>query len=170
MGSALGTVGFNSEGGVVAHTAEAGWDDGQAELDPRINTTTSWKTPYYYPQAGKNRQLSGVKPFFRNLYDGTLALIQAIYDLSDYNAPFGFYVQPTSPDYPVAPENVTSGAISVNQNTSNIYTEFCGVSGNGAGVSIQFTQTTEAGDTGQVQPQTIFAASMTLTEGANYPS
>lgn len=166
----LYVAGFNSDGGVVQYLNQAGWDDGQAILDPRINTTTSWKTPYYYPQAGKNRQLSGVKPYFRNQQNGQLSLIQAIYDLSDYNAPFGFYVQPTSADYPVSPENATNGDISVATNTTSIYTEFCGVSGNGAGVSIQFSQSTIDADVGNDLPQTIFTASMTLEEGANYPA
>lgn len=130
---------------------------------------TSWKTPYYSPQSGKNRLLSGVKPFFLNESGGVIAILRAIFDFSDYNnIPFAFYSSPyagivTEPGY------FTNGSIIVNQQTSNIYTEFAGLGGNGAAFSIQFTQIGTT-NTLLIARQTIYKASALLTEGANYPA
>lgn len=131
---------------------------------------TSWKTPYLSPQTGKNRLLAGVKPFFKNVSDGVLATIRAIFDFSDYNnQPYGFYSQPSAATV-IAPAYYTDGSIIVNQQTSNIYTEFAGLSGNGAAFSIQFTQVGADTLSATYERQTIYKASALLTEGDNYPA
>jgi hypothetical protein len=153
--------------GITALDSLSGYDDNQAGTTPAgYEIYTSWKTPYYQPANGRNKQLSGVKPFYYHQLSGDLELIQAIYDFSDYTQPFGFYNQPSAIGG-LNPNIFTSGSISLASTLADIYTEFCGVGGNGAGVSIQFTQKGEFGDR---IPQKIYSASMTLTEGANYPA
>jgi hypothetical protein len=166
ISNALG-MSYGPPWGITSLNASAGFDENQITGSPAwYEIYTSWKTPYYQPTNGRNKQLSGVKPFYYHEFSGDLELIQAIYEMSDYTQPFGFYNQPsaiggTNPLY------FTSGNISLPSTLVDIYTEFCGVSGNGAGVSIQFTQ---KGEFGVREPQKIYAASMTLTEGANYPA
>jgi hypothetical protein len=149
---------------------------GVYEVDTQKTSTeypiyTSWKTPYYTPQAGKNRMLGGVKPFFKNVSDGILWKLQAIFDFSDYNnSPFGFYSQPNAAVV-YTPANYTDGSVIVNQQASNIYTEFVGLGGNGAAFSIQITQKGEDVTLSfPYQRQIIYKASALLTEGANYPA
>ena len=144
------------------------------EIDTNMDGTsypiiTSWKTPYLSPQSGKNRLLSGVKPFFKNVSDGVLATLRAIFDFSDYNNTFGFYSQPSATTV-TPPAYYTDGSIIVNPQSSGIYTEFAGLGGNGAAFSIQFTQVGADTLTFPYQRQTIYKASALLTEGANYPA
>lgn len=131
--------------------------------------TTSWKTPYYYPQSGKTRNVAGVQPFYRNTENGDFHLVQIIFDQSDLNAPFGFYSQPTA-STPILPAIYTDGTINLTSQSSNVYRGFCGVGGEGACFSAQFTQ--EPNGTGyesDLQMQ-IYLASISFTEGANYPA
>ncbi len=133
---------------------------------------STWKSPYYYPQAGVNRMLAGVKPYFRNFISPSpspdvrsLDILRAIYDFSDYNVPFGFY--PQSSFTPTDPGIFTNGTISVPSNASSIYTEFCGLGGNGGGFSIQLTQ---IGIASAFNEQGIYQASINFDEGAAYPA
>jgi hypothetical protein len=131
--------------------------------------TTSWKTPYYYPQSGKTRNVAGVQPFYRNTENGAFNLIRIIFDQTDMNAPFGFYSQPTAIT-PALPANYTSGNINVAAQTSNVYREFCGVGGEGACFSAQFTQEPNGVDEDADLQMQIYLASISFTEGANYPA
>lgn len=131
--------------------------------------TTSWKTPYYYPQSGKTRNVAGVQPFYRNVENGDFNLIRVIFDQSDMNAPFGFYSQPTAVS-PVLPGRFTFGNISVAPQSTNVYREFCGVGGEGACFSVQFTQQPNGLDEDASLQMQLYLASMSFTEGANYPA
>lgn len=131
--------------------------------------TTSWKTPYFYPQSGKTRNVAGVQPFYRNTESGNFQLIQLIYDQSDLNAPFGFYSQPTAVT-PITPAIVTNGNLNLAQQPSNIYRGFCGVGGEGACFSVQFTQQPSGTDEDADLQMQLYLASISFTEGANYPA
>lgn len=127
----------------------------------------SWKTPFYFPEQGVNKLLNGVKPFFKNTQEGKLPLLRAIYDFTDYNAPWGFYSQSSVTAIP--PGYYTEGNISVGTQTYNTYSEFCGLSGNGSGFSLQFNQWPELGTDPQ-KNQEIYTASINFNEGAAYPT
>ncbi len=154
--------------GITSLVRDRGYDASQSGGAAQ-NIYTSWKTPYLSPEGGKNKQLSGVKPFFFNEGSGAFELLQAIYDFTDYTQPFGFWNQPSATGG-LDPANFTKGSISVaSGGASKIYTEYCGLSGNGAGVSLQFTQ--KGDDSPAIrEPQKIYKATVFLTEGANYPA
>jgi hypothetical protein len=154
--------------GISFFVPNYGFDDAQISGGAQ-NIYTSWKTPYLSPEGGRNKQLAGVKPFFFKEGGGTFELLQAIYDFTDYTQPFGFWNQPSAVGG-LDPVNFTKGSISVaSGGASKIYTEYCGLGGNGAGVSLQFTQ--KGDDSPSVrEPQKIYKASLFLTEGANYPA
>lgn len=171
----IGTVALdnaNSLVNLVTNIMVDKFTAGPAELFFEIET--SWKSPYYFPQAGVNRLFAGVKPYFREFKQPndamtiSLELIRAIFDLSDYNSPFGFYTQ--SMVFQINPKNFTYGTIIIPENSGfppNIYTEYCGVGGNGAGVSIQFTQ---KGIQNIFNDQGIYLAALYFDEGAPYPA
>lgn len=145
------------------YMVDEAWDGSNVTT---IDIETSWKTPYYYPQNAKNRLLNGTKPFFKNTVSGYLHLIRAIQDMSDYNAPFGFYSQSNVTAIP--PGYYTDGKIDVPAKSSKIYSEFCGVGGDGAGYSLQYTLKRKAASSA-TQAQQIFNSSANFDEGAAYP-
>lgn len=134
-----------------------------------IPITTSWKTPYFYPQSGKTRNVAGVQPFYRNTENGDFHLAQIIFDQSDLNAPFGFYSQPTA-FTPILPAIYTDGSISLAPQSSDVYRGFCGIGGEGACFSAQFTQEPIGNDYEADLQMQIYLASISFTEGANYPA
>jgi hypothetical protein len=137
-------------------------DTGDVEIE------TSWKTPYYYPKQGFSKNFAGTTPFFKNTASGYLYLIRAIYDMSDYNTPWGFWTQSTAP-VQIPPGHYTQGKIDVAAQTWETYRQFCGVSGNGAGVSLQYSMKRKSGSSAD-QYQEIFGASGNFEGGGPFPA
>lgn len=141
-------------------------------VEGNIPIETSWKTPFYYPQRAININLNSVKPYFYNTLaaavgvKASIKLLRAIYDLTDYNALYGFYTQESV--VAVNPGIYTSGSLHLQTLSYKQYTNSVGLSGNGAGVSIQFTQERNSGSTAS-QTMGIYQASMNLNDGAPYP-
>lgn len=128
---------------------------------------TSWKTPFFYPKQGRSKQLLGTMPFFRHTTKGYMPVIRGIYDMSDYNAPWGFYTQSTVTAIP--PGRFTEGSIDVPAVSWNIYKEFCGIGGDGAGFSIQYSMNNAPTDTTDIQME-IYNASVLFEGGREFPA
>jgi hypothetical protein len=127
-----------------------------------IEIETSWKTPYVSPFSGTNQKLEGVRPFWKNSVSGYFEKIRAIFDYSDYNAPYGFYTQSTVTQ--INPGKYNDGQFDLAANTWNHYNEFKTLGGLGAGFSLQFTMKRKAASAA-AQSQQLYAASALVNDG-----
>jgi hypothetical protein len=105
-----------------------------------IPIETSWKTPYAYLDKGIGLRLNSARGWYE-LQNGdateTVALTRAIFDNSDYNAPWGFYTQNTVTQIP--PGRSTSSRTTMQALAWNQYQPLLQVGGDGSAVSFQTT-------------------------------
>lgn len=134
----------------------------QGGIFTQFDIETSWKTPYVSPFSGRNQKLSGVRTFWENTSSGYFHKMRAIFDYSDYNAPYGFYTQSTVTQ--INPGKYSDGQFDLAANTWNHYNEFKTLGGLGAGFSLQFTLQRKSGSNAE-QHQQIYAASALVTDG-----
>jgi len=137
-----------------------------------IKICTSWKTPYFNPFDGNIQVVQGLRAFYENTWNNSLFKVRAIYDMSDYNAPLGFYTQPTaSSDIPPGLyfESTKSGQSGPGSyhgydNSWSQYNYNLGLGGQGGGVSFQISQTVES-NSGSSSRQSIYGVTAYVGDG-----
>jgi hypothetical protein len=130
-------------------------------LHGTIPIETSWKTPYFAPFEGVGNKVNAVRVWFENTISGYFEKVRAIFDYSDYNSPLGWYTQSTVTQ--INPGNYGDGKDDAAAVASNQYHPLIGASGNGGGVSFQFTQKAKSGSS-TTQNQSIYAATAYVEE------
>jgi hypothetical protein len=130
-------------------------------LHGTIPIETSWKTPYFAPFEGVGNKVNSVRVWFENTISGYFEKVRAIFDYSDYNSPLGWYTQ--SMVTQVNPANYGDGQNDGAAETANQYHPVIGASGQGGGVSFQFTQKAKSGSS-TTQNQSIYAATAYIEE------
>lgn len=126
-----------------------------------IDIETSWKTPYIQSE-GIAHKINQQRVFFENTNSGYFEMVRAIFDYSDYNAPFGFYTQSTVT--PINPENFGSSTLDMNANSSSQYNGLLGAYGQGGSYSIQHTQKKKVGSNSS-QRQAIYGCTLYVEDG-----
>lgn len=137
-----------------------------------IYIETSWKTPYLNPFSGRNQKSVGIRPTFTCIGNiatppsGYFHRAQAIYDFSDYNAPFGFYTQPTGTLITPGKASGYSSA-TIPANNYGIYNPFIGIGGIGSTVSFQMTQKQESSVAATESVMQMYGATAYIEDGGD---
>ena len=136
----------------------------QVDTTPTIHDIIcTWKTPPMQTFAGRLQKLNGGRVYYENTADGSLKLVQTIFNMSDLNAPYGFYAQPS-----VAPINpasfTTSPPPDALLNSANQYTQLVGAVGQGINYSLQITQGRKSGSSDNTY-HSFYGAALIIEEG-----
>jgi hypothetical protein len=126
-----------------------------------VSIETSWKTPYLSAFEGVGNKVNSVRVWFENTVSGYFEKVRAIFDYSDYNVSLGWYTQSTITQVP--PANYGDGQNDGAAESANQYHPVIGASGQGGGVSFQFTQKAKSGSS-TTQNQSIYAATAYIEE------
>ena len=124
---------------------------------------TSWKTPYIEPFGGRVQKLVGVRPYYKNTLNGNLALVEAIFDYSDLNSPWGFATQSTVTEIPAGVS--VDGSLDREANDWDTYNGYIPIGGEGGTLSLRFTQKPKTGTSDDAQMHDMLAANAYVEDG-----
>lgn len=133
-------------------------------ISTNIDIETSWKTPYISPFSGKTQRVNGVRPYYSNLVDGHFEKVAVIADLSDYNAPWGFYTQSNVTNIPPGVSNAEGLDLPVN--LWGQYNAIAAPQVIGGAVSAQFTQK-RTSTVAVTYTQSLYAAVAYIEDGGD---
>lgn len=156
--------GLSYQNGQITKLISTTMVDIYGALSTEIDIETSWKTSYLSPFAGKAQRVNGVRPFFSNSKSGHFEKIAVIADLSDYNAPWGFYTQSNVTNVPPGISNAEG--LDLPANTWGQYNAIAAPQVIGGAVSVQLTQKKTAGSIGTYS-QSLYAAVAYIEDGGD---